>query len=90
MNEDYIFIANKVHDVKRGGPALSVTMALIFQMVWTCPITRYSSHSKDIYIIIKENIPIIRISINQIILYFGLSLETKESWQLCIMSSNIF
>ena len=39
-----IFIANKIHDVKRGGgggggPALSVTMTSIFpKIVWTCPL----------------------------------------------------
>ena len=34
-----IFIANKIYDVKRGGPALSVTMMLIFpKIVWTCPL----------------------------------------------------
>ena len=41
-----IFIANKIHDVKRGegGLALSVTMTLIFpKIVWTCPLSRNSS-----------------------------------------------
>ena len=43
-----MFIANKIHDVKRGGgggggggggPTLSVTMTLIFpKIVWTCPL----------------------------------------------------
>ena len=35
-------IANKVRDVKGGGggPAISVTMTLIFpKIVWTCPLT---------------------------------------------------
>ena len=40
-----IFVASKIHDVKRGGGggggghALSVTMTLIFpKIVWTCPL----------------------------------------------------
>ena len=37
---NFFFIANTIHDVKRGGPALSVIMTLIFpKIVWTCPLT---------------------------------------------------
>ena len=44
-----IFIANKIHDVKRGGggPALSVTMTLIFtKIIWTCPLTKLRAAKK--------------------------------------------
>ena len=61
------FIANKIHDIKRGGPTLSVTMTLIFpKIVWTCPLSDVATasvHSEKtrlkkwimIIIIIKSN-----------------------------------
>ena len=57
-----IFIANKIHDVEGGGPALSVTMTLIFpKIVWTCPLsfhqrTRFGLEFKVVFFIVLVNI----------------------------------
>ena len=47
-----LFIANKIYDVKRGGPALSFTMTLIFpKIVWTCPLRGWGDLFNQFHII---------------------------------------
>ena len=92
------FIANKVHDVKRGrgvGPALSVTMTLIFSkngldMPPNKILLPFHLIVRIFILSLKRIFLLSGSQLTRLYCTSGLSLETKESWQLCIMSSNIF